>query len=42
MNNFISLDYLEMIEDMYDAYTIECINKGEEPKSKQEWYKTIY
>lgn len=42
MNSFVSLDYIEMLENMYDDYAAECVRKGEEPKSRQIWYKTIY
>lgn len=42
MGQFISLDYLEMLENMYEDYVKECAQKGEEPKSKEVWYKTIY
>lgn len=42
MSNFVSLDYIEMLENMYEDYMEECKQKGEEPKSRQIWYKTIY
>lgn len=42
MNSFVSLDYIEMLEDIYEEYATECVQKGEEPKSRQIWYKTIY
>lgn len=42
MSNFVSLDYIEMLENMYNDYVAECVSKEEEPKSRQEWYKTIY
>ena len=42
MKSFIDLDYIEMLQDMYDDYAKECVQKGEEPKSGQIWYKTIY
>lgn len=42
MSGFVNLDYIEMLENMYNDYAIECIRKGEEPKSRQIWYKTIY
>jgi len=42
MSNFVSLDYIEILENMYEDYAEECVRKGEEPKSRQIWYKTIY
>lgn len=42
MSSFVSLDYIEMLEDIYEDYAAECVQKGEEPKSRQVWYKTIY
>ena len=42
MSSFVSLDYIEMLENMYDDYVAECVRKGEDPKSRQIWYKTIY
>lgn len=42
MSGFVSLNYIEMLENIYDDYAIECVRKGEEPKSREVWYKTIY
>ena len=42
MKDFISVDYIEMLEDIYEEYAKKCVQKGEEPKSRDIWYKTIY
>lgn len=40
MSSFISLDYLEMLEDAYEEYAKDCVAQGIEPLTRQEWYKS--
>lgn len=40
MSSFISLDYLEMLEDAYEEYSKDCVAQGVEPLTRQEWYKS--
>ncbi len=39
MKSFVSLDYIEMLEDAYEQYIEDCIKEDKEPLTKQEWYK---
>ena len=32
MSSFVSIDYIEMLENMYDDYVAECVRKGEDPQ----------
>ena len=39
---FIDLDYICLLNDMYDDYCCECEEQGIEPLSEGQWYELIY
>ena len=39
---FVDLDYICLLDELYDEYYDECINNNTTPLSTQEWYKQIY
>lgn len=42
MISFVNLDYIIMLEQLYDEYYDECNKQGTTPLSQKEWYKDIY
>lgn len=39
---FITLDYICMLEELYDEYYEECVEKGIAPLNQERWYKEVY
>lgn len=39
---FVTLDYICMLEELYDEYWDECIANNTTPLSQERWYKEVY